>query len=149
MQTENDFMLAARALCDSDDTDETVKKLASDMVQTAHFLSGFSSVMEPTFARMVSRLASLGLTAQLLNEIKTYAPRRDVRPRFCPVTFSRGESAFNFFGVHDTITERVCLFYGKPTARDVSQRMNANPDYAQSFEWRPVLSTDLIAPLPE
>lgn len=142
MQTENDFMLAARALCDYDATDETVKKLADDMVQTAHFLSGFSSVMEPTFARMVTRLASVGLTGQLLNEI-------DLRSRFRPVKFSRGEDAPNFFGVHDTINGLVCLFHAKPTARYVSQRMNDNLNYAQGFEWRPVLPTDSIAPLPE
>lgn len=149
MQTRNDFMLAARALCDYDATDETVKKLAGVMVQIAHFLSGVSGVMEPTFERMVTRLASVGLTGQILNEIQVLAPKRDLRPRFCPVKFSRGEHASNFFGVHDTINGLVCLFYAKPTACDVSQRMNDNPDYAQGFEWRPVLPTDSIAPLPE
>lgn len=141
MQTENDFMLAARALCERDDTDETVKKIADDIVQTAHFLSGFSSVMEPTFARMVSRLASLGLTAQLLNERRAEPA---LSRRFRVVRRARSTNPDVMFAVHDTYDGRIALFMSFSSAFDVAEVLNREPTRAHGYQWRELFGNETL-----
>lgn len=141
MLNKNDYLLAALALCERDDTDETVKKIADDIVQTAQFLSGFSSVMEPTFARMVSRLASLGLTAQLLNE--RHAAPSHAR-RFRTARVARSTNPDVMFAVHDTYDGRIALFMSFSSAFDVAEVLNREPTRAHGYQWRELFGNETL-----
>lgn len=142
MLTENDYLLAAHAIADREDTDSVVRLLATIIASIRDVLpQGEDSAVGQTYDAMVSRLASLGLTAQLLNERRAEpAPAR----RFRAVRRARSTNPDVMFAVHDTHDGRIALFMSFSSAFDVAEVLNREPTRAHGYQWCELFSNETL-----
>lgn len=142
MLTENDYLLAAHAIADREDTDSAVRLLATIIASIRDILpQSAHSTVGQTYDAMVSRLASLGLTAQLLNE--RHAAPSHAR-RFRTARVARSTNPDVMFVVHDTHDGRIALFMSFSSAFDVAEVLNREPTRAHGYQWRELFGNETL-----
>ena len=122
--TLNDYRLAARALVQQDET-QKVDALANDMwIMREHIPLDTLS----TYDSMVVRLASVGMTAQILESMARQPRYRG--ERFTPATLETGEPV-----VFDAKSGLVSIFRLIETTHEVATFLNKRPRLANQYAW--------------